>query len=100
MADHDPLRGTEPGRLGRPRQVGHQQDVPAVGIEGGAQVGALARPLKLVKQGMDSEEIHRRFLAELQQVGYEGYVVSEYCLPCVKDHRIAGVEEIDEMPKP
>jgi sugar phosphate isomerase/epimerase len=38
---------------------------------------------------------YRRFLAELQQAGYEGYVVSEYCLPCVKDHRIAGVEEID-----
>jgi len=21
--------------------------------------------------------------------------VSEYCLPCVKDHRIAGIDEID-----
>ena len=38
---------------------------------------------------------YKRFLAELQHVGYEGYVVSEYCLPCVKDHRIAGIEEID-----
>jgi sugar phosphate isomerase/epimerase len=38
---------------------------------------------------------YKQFLAELEQVGYEGFVVSEYCLPCVKDHRIAGIEEID-----
>ena len=37
----------------------------------------------------------RRYLAELQQAGYDGYLVSEYCLPCVKDHRIAGIDEID-----
>ena len=38
---------------------------------------------------------YARYLEELQQVGYDGYVVSEYCLPCVKDHRIAGIEEVD-----
>jgi sugar phosphate isomerase/epimerase len=38
---------------------------------------------------------YSRFLAELQQAGYEGYLVSEYCLPCVRNHRIAGIEEID-----
>ena len=38
---------------------------------------------------------YSRFLAELQRVGYDGYLVSEYCLPCVKDYRIAGIEEID-----
>jgi sugar phosphate isomerase/epimerase len=38
---------------------------------------------------------YKQFLAELQQSGYDGYAVSEYCLPCVKDHRIAGVEAID-----
>jgi sugar phosphate isomerase/epimerase len=36
-----------------------------------------------------------RYLAELQRAGYDGYLVSEYCLPCVKDYRIAGVEEVD-----
>jgi sugar phosphate isomerase/epimerase len=36
-----------------------------------------------------------RYLAELQAVGFDGYVVSEYCLPCVKDHRLAGIDEID-----
>jgi sugar phosphate isomerase/epimerase len=38
---------------------------------------------------------YKQFLKELQQTGYDGYLVSEYCLPCVKDHRIAGLEEID-----
>ena len=38
---------------------------------------------------------YRMFLQELQQAGYDGYVVSEYCLPCIKDHCIAGIEGID-----
>ena len=38
---------------------------------------------------------YRQFLLELQQAAYDGYVVSEYCLPCVKDHQIAGIDEID-----
>jgi sugar phosphate isomerase/epimerase len=38
---------------------------------------------------------YKEFLKELQQAGYHGYLVSEYCLPCVKDHRIAGIDEID-----
>jgi sugar phosphate isomerase/epimerase len=35
------------------------------------------------------------FLEELQRSGYEGYLVAEYCLPCVRDHQIAGLAEID-----
>lgn len=42
---------------------------------------------------------YTQFLRELQLAGYDGYVVSEYCLPCVKDHRIAGVEEVDRATK-
>jgi sugar phosphate isomerase/epimerase len=38
---------------------------------------------------------YKQFLKELQQAGYDGYLVSEYCLPCVKYHRIAGLDEID-----
>ena len=38
---------------------------------------------------------YKCFLAELRRVGYDGFLVSEYCLPCVKDHRIAAVDEID-----
>ena len=39
---------------------------------------------------------YREFLDELERAGYEGYLVGEYCLPCVRDHRIAGIEEIDK----
>ncbi len=39
---------------------------------------------------------YREFLGELDQAGYDGYLVAEYCLPCVRDHRIAGIEEIDK----
>jgi sugar phosphate isomerase/epimerase len=38
---------------------------------------------------------YKQFLLELQQAGYDGYIVSEYCLPCIKDHCIAGIEGID-----
>ncbi len=38
---------------------------------------------------------YKTFLSELQRAGYDGYIVSEYCLPCVRNHRIAGIEEID-----
>jgi sugar phosphate isomerase/epimerase len=39
---------------------------------------------------------YREFLSELDRAGYEGYLVGEYCLPCVRDHRIAGIAEIDK----
>jgi sugar phosphate isomerase/epimerase len=36
------------------------------------------------------------FLEELHRQGYEGYLTSEYCLPMIRNHTIAGVEEIDK----
>ena len=39
---------------------------------------------------------YRVFLEELQRAGYGGYLVSEYCLPCVRDHQIAGIADIDQ----
>jgi sugar phosphate isomerase/epimerase len=38
---------------------------------------------------------YRAFLSALQQIGYEGYLASEYCLPVLKDHAVAGLEEVD-----
>jgi sugar phosphate isomerase/epimerase len=38
---------------------------------------------------------YREYFAALQQAGYEGFLVSEYCLPCVKDYKIAGIAEVD-----
>jgi sugar phosphate isomerase/epimerase len=39
---------------------------------------------------------YRAFLSELERAGYAGYLVAEYCLPCIRDHRLAGIEDIDE----
>jgi sugar phosphate isomerase/epimerase len=38
---------------------------------------------------------YETFLTGLQKIGYDGYLVSEYCLPVLKDHKIAGIEEVD-----
>lgn len=38
---------------------------------------------------------YESFLDELQKSGYNGYLVSEYCLPALKNHVVAGIEEID-----
>lgn len=35
------------------------------------------------------------FTDALQQIGYDGYLVSEYCLPVIKNHRVAGIEDVD-----
>ena len=35
------------------------------------------------------------FLEGLYHHGYDGYLVSEYCLPMIRKHQICGVEEID-----
>lgn len=38
---------------------------------------------------------YEAFLSGLQTIGYDGYLVSEYCLPVLKNHSIAGMEEVD-----
>lgn len=38
---------------------------------------------------------YESFLDELQKIGYDGYLVSEYCLPVLNNHSIAGIEEVD-----
>jgi sugar phosphate isomerase/epimerase len=38
---------------------------------------------------------YEAFVAELVKTGYDGYLVSEYCLPALKNHSIAGIEEVD-----
>jgi sugar phosphate isomerase/epimerase len=38
---------------------------------------------------------YQAFIEELHNIGYKGYLTSEYCLPIYKDHQYAGVEEID-----
>jgi sugar phosphate isomerase/epimerase len=38
---------------------------------------------------------YEAFISALHQIGYNGYLVSEYCTPVLKHHSIAGIEEID-----
>ncbi len=35
------------------------------------------------------------FIEELHNIGYNGYLTSEYCLPVIKNHKITGIEEVD-----
>ncbi len=42
---------------------------------------------------------YKTFLAGLEQRGYNGYLVSEYCLPVVRNHKIKGIEEVDKSNK-
>ncbi|HEX5170192.1 MAG TPA: sugar phosphate isomerase/epimerase family protein [Cyclobacteriaceae bacterium] len=35
------------------------------------------------------------FTDALRQIGYDGYLVSEYCLPVIKNHTVAGMEDVD-----
>ena len=42
---------------------------------------------------------YEAFVDELLRIGYSGYLVSEYCLPVIKNHKIAGIAEIDHAIK-
>jgi len=35
------------------------------------------------------------FIDALYHSGYKGYLTSEYCLPVIKNHQLAGIEEVD-----
>ena len=39
------------------------------------------------------------FIEELHNIGYKGYLTSEYCLPVYKNHQFAGIEEVDHATK-
>lgn len=38
---------------------------------------------------------YEAFIEALYHHGYDGYLVSEYCLPMIRKHQVCGVEEID-----
>jgi sugar phosphate isomerase/epimerase len=42
---------------------------------------------------------YQTFIEALQHLGYNGYLTSEYCLPVIKNHKVAGIEEIDHAIK-
>jgi sugar phosphate isomerase/epimerase len=39
---------------------------------------------------------YKAFISGLEQIGYDGYWVSEYCLPSIKNHLVAGIEEVEK----
>lgn len=39
---------------------------------------------------------YKAFIEGLEQIGYDGYWVSEYCLPAIKNHQVAGIEEVEK----
>jgi sugar phosphate isomerase/epimerase len=42
---------------------------------------------------------YEAFVAELRKVDYQGYLASEYCTAALRNHRIAGIEEVDRGTK-
>lgn len=42
---------------------------------------------------------YQAFIEALQNIGYTGYLTSEYCLPVYKNHQFAGIEEVDHATK-
>ena len=38
---------------------------------------------------------YQAFIEGLYHTGYKGYLTSEYCLPVIKNHQLAGIEEVD-----
>lgn len=39
---------------------------------------------------------NEEFVRQLDAIGYDGYLVSEYCVPCLEDHELQSVGAIDE----
>jgi len=42
---------------------------------------------------------YKTFFKGLEQAGYNGYLVGEYCLPVIRNHQLAGIEEVDKAMK-
>jgi sugar phosphate isomerase/epimerase len=46
--------------------------------------------------GFGGQINYKTFFEGLEQTGYDGYLVSEYCLPVIRNHKVAGIEEVDK----
>jgi sugar phosphate isomerase/epimerase len=53
-------------------------------------------PVQESAPGVGAPINYEVFTDALHQIGYEGYLVSEYCLPVLKNHTAAGIEEVDK----
>lgn len=39
---------------------------------------------------------YKTFIEALHEHGYDGYLTSEYCLPVLRNHKLCGIEDIDD----
>ena len=39
---------------------------------------------------------YKTFFKCLEQAGFDGYLVAEYCLPVIRNHQLKGIEEVDK----
>ena len=39
---------------------------------------------------------YKSFIDELNNIDYDGYLISEYCVPLLKNHQMDGIDEIDK----
>jgi sugar phosphate isomerase/epimerase len=39
---------------------------------------------------------YKTFFKGLEQKGFDGYLVAEYCLPVIRNHQLKGIEEVDK----
>jgi sugar phosphate isomerase/epimerase len=39
---------------------------------------------------------YQAFLKSLENAGFDGWLVGEYCLPVIRNHQLAGIEEVDK----
>lgn len=54
------------------------------------------RPVQDVAPNIAVRVNYDAFVAGLWDIGYDGYLVAEYCLPCLRQHRLASIEAVDE----
>lgn len=61
--------------------------------------GVNGQPEQAVSPAFGGYINYKTFISELFRTGYDGFLISEYCLPIVRDHKIGGIEEVDEANK-
>lgn len=54
------------------------------------------RPVQDIAPNIAVRVNYEAFIASLWDIGYDGYLIAEYCLPCLRQHRLAGIDAIDE----
>jgi sugar phosphate isomerase/epimerase len=57
--------------------------------------GSSGEPVQDPAPSFGGQINYRAFIEALARIGYDGYFASEYCVPVLKNHEVAGADEID-----